>query len=228
MTAKRSAKQVRQVTYWIIAAQIGIALSLAIPGRAVMALVGSGFTGGTATLGFLLAAEVIAAMAVVSEAALIFVARTRNMIISIIMLGIEAGLAAALILFMRKRGSAAGFQATGPAIALCVALAFASIAKSRLLLGSSARRCRAGAGISPGRPRRGPWSGAAIRYHAAAACCSWSRRPGGPHRIRRRLVDKRVHRGGPRPFPDEEGRREGLREAEDAAMARDQIEDTIV
>ena len=33
----------------------------------------------------------IAAMAVVSEAALIFVARTRNMIISIIMLAIEAG-----------------------------------------------------------------------------------------------------------------------------------------
>ncbi|HEX8840911.1 MAG TPA: oligosaccharide flippase family protein, partial [Sphingomicrobium sp.] len=40
------ANQVRQVTYWIIAAQIGIALALGIPGRAVMALVGSGFTGG--------------------------------------------------------------------------------------------------------------------------------------------------------------------------------------
>src|SRR6185369_3990652 len=42
------AKQVRQVTYWIIAAQLGIALALGIPGRAVMGLVGSGFTGGTA------------------------------------------------------------------------------------------------------------------------------------------------------------------------------------
>jgi O-antigen/teichoic acid export membrane protein len=69
------AKQVRQVTYWIIAAQLGIALALGIPGRAVMGLVGSGFTGGTAMLGFLLAAEVIAAAAVVSEAALIYVAR---------------------------------------------------------------------------------------------------------------------------------------------------------
>ena len=87
------AKQVRQVTYWIIAAQVGIALALGIPGRAVMALVGSGFTGGTAMLGFLLAAEVIAAAAVVSEAALIYVARTRNMIISLTMLAIEAGLA---------------------------------------------------------------------------------------------------------------------------------------
>ncbi|MEA3066913.1 MAG: hypothetical protein QOK41_320 [Sphingomonadales bacterium] len=127
------AKQVRQVAYWIIAAQMGIALALAIPGRAVMALVGSSFTGGTATLAFLLAAEVIAAAAVVSEAALIYVARTRNMIISLIMLALEAGLAVALILIMKDEGLPPAFQATGPAIALCVALGFASITKSRLL-----------------------------------------------------------------------------------------------
>lgn len=127
------AKQVRQVTYWIIAAQAGIALALGIPGRAVMGLVGSGFTAGTATLGFLLTAEVIAATAVVSEAALIYVARKRNMFISIVMLALEAGLAAALILIMKDRGLPLVFQAAGPAIALCVALAFASIAKSWLL-----------------------------------------------------------------------------------------------
>jgi O-antigen/teichoic acid export membrane protein len=127
------AKQVRQVTYWIIAAQAGIALALGIPGRAVMSLVGSGFTGGTAMLGFLLAAEVIAAAAFVSEAALIFVARTRNMIISLIMLAMEAGLAAVLILIMRSERFPQAYQATGPAIALCVALGFASITKSLLL-----------------------------------------------------------------------------------------------
>jgi O-antigen/teichoic acid export membrane protein len=127
------APQVRQVTYWIIAAQTGIALALGIPGRAVMGLVGSGFTGGTATLGFLLAAEVIAATAVVSEAALIYTARTRNMIVSLVMLAIEAGLAASLMLIMKGEGLPQAFQATGPAIALCVALGFASIAKSRLL-----------------------------------------------------------------------------------------------
>ena len=44
-------------------------------------------------LGFLLAAEVIAATAVVSEAALIYVARKRNMMISLAMLALEAGLA---------------------------------------------------------------------------------------------------------------------------------------
>jgi O-antigen/teichoic acid export membrane protein len=127
------AAQVRQVTYWIIAAQLGIALALGIPGRAVMGLVGSGFTGGTAMLAFLLAAEVIAASAFVSEAALIYVARKRNMVLSLIMLAIEAGLAAALILIMERQGLPQTFQATGPAIALCVALAFAWIAKSRLL-----------------------------------------------------------------------------------------------
>jgi O-antigen/teichoic acid export membrane protein len=127
------ARQVRQVTYWIIAAQAGIALALGIPGRAVMGLVGSGFTGGTAMLGFRLAAEVIAATAVVSEAALIYVARKRNMIISLVMLALEAGLAAALILIMKDQGLPPTFQATGPAIALCVALGFASLAKSWLL-----------------------------------------------------------------------------------------------
>lgn len=127
------ARQVRQVTYWIIAAQAGIALALAIPGRAVMALVGSGFTGGTATLGFLLAAEVIAAAAVVSEAALIYVARHTNMMISLMMLGLEAVLAFALMVVMREQGLPPAFQATGPAIGLCIALAFASIVKTRLL-----------------------------------------------------------------------------------------------
>jgi O-antigen/teichoic acid export membrane protein len=127
------AKQVRQVTYWIIAAQLGIALALGIPGRAVMGLVGSAFTGGTAMLAFLLAAEVIAATAVVSEAALIYVARTRNMMISLGMLALEAGLAAGLIVVMKGEGLPTAYQATGPAIGLCVALAFASVTKASLL-----------------------------------------------------------------------------------------------
>ena len=84
-------------------------------------------------LGFLLAAEVIAAAAVVSEAGLIYVARAQNMIISLAMLALEAGLAAGLILIMKDEGLPQTFQATGPAIGLCVALGFASITKSRLL-----------------------------------------------------------------------------------------------
>ena len=73
----------RQVGFWVIAAQSAVALALGIPGEAVMGLVGAGFVAGTAALGFLLAAEVVAATAAVSEAALIYVARHRNMVISL-------------------------------------------------------------------------------------------------------------------------------------------------
>ena len=63
-----------------------MALALGIPGEAVMGLVGAGFVAGTAALAFLLAAEVVAATAAVSEAALIYVARHRNMMISLAMI----------------------------------------------------------------------------------------------------------------------------------------------
>src|SRR3989337_2534726 len=63
------ARQVRQVGFWVIAAQLGVALALAIPGEAVMGLVGPAFVAGTGALALLLAAEVVAAMAAVREAA---------------------------------------------------------------------------------------------------------------------------------------------------------------
>src|SRR5690349_14670318 len=91
------AKQVRQVGFWVIAAQLGVALALAIPGEAVMGLVGPAFVSGTAALAFLLFAEVVAAMAAVSEGALIYVARHRNMLISFVMLLLEAALAIGII-----------------------------------------------------------------------------------------------------------------------------------
>jgi O-antigen/teichoic acid export membrane protein len=129
------AKQVRQVGFWVIAAQLGVALALAIPGEAVMGLVGPAFVSGTAALAFLLFAEVVAAMAAVSEGALIYVARHRNMLISIAMLALEAGLAVALIIVMRDAKLPTMWQATGPAIGLLLALGFAAVAKSRLLCG---------------------------------------------------------------------------------------------
>lgn len=127
------AKQVRQVGFWVIAAQGGVALALGIPGEGVMGLVGAGFVAGTGALAFLLGAEVIAATAAVSEAALIYVARHRNMMISLAMIVLEGLLAVALILIMRRLDWPLMWQATGPAAALALALAFAAIVKSRLL-----------------------------------------------------------------------------------------------
>ena len=127
------AKQVRQVGFWVIAAQTGVALALGIPGEGVMGLVGPNFVSGTAALAFLLTAEVVAAMAAVSEAALIYIASHKNMWISLTMIVLEALLSAVLIMVMRDMGLPLMWQATGPAIALLLALAFAAIAKSHLL-----------------------------------------------------------------------------------------------
>lgn len=222
------AKQVRQVTYWIIAAQLGIALALGIPGRAVMGLVGSGFTGGTAMLAFLLAAEVIAAAAVVSEAALIYVVRTKNMVISLIMLALEAGLAAALILIMRAQGLPPSYQATGPAIGLCVALAFASITKSALLsreLGARTSGWRwdliwaSAAGVIVGvgvHYLLNGWLQLVIGIPAimiAFGAVLWKTGFGPEDRELFKLRKSEV---------------QDLRDAEDAAEARDQIEDDLV
>jgi O-antigen/teichoic acid export membrane protein len=222
------AKQVRQVTYWIIAAQLGIALALGIPGRAVMGLVGSGFTGGTAMVGFLLAAEVIAATAVVSEAALIYIARTRNMIISLIMLAIEAGLAAALILIMRDQAFPQAYQATGPAIALCVALAFASITKSWLLKGELKAPVSGWRWNLAWATAAGAAVGALVRLFlpqtlqliigvpailVAFGAVLWTKGFGPEDRELFRMRKSQVRE---------------LRAAEDAALARDQVADDIV
>ena len=127
------AKQVRQVGFWIIAAQAAIALALGIPGKAVMRLVGPLFVGGTAALAFLLAAEVIAATAAVSEAALVYVARHRNLMISTLMIATQGALTVGIIVAMRALGWPQAYQAAGAALALGLALGLASILKSRLL-----------------------------------------------------------------------------------------------
>jgi hypothetical protein len=193
-----------------------------------MGLVGSQFTGGTAMLAFLLTAEVIAAIAVVSEAALIYIARTRNMVISLVMLALEAGLAAALILIMRDEGLPLAYQATGPAIALCVALGFASITKSWLLkrkLGEAVSGWRwsiawaAAAGVAVGVPARlflPPLLQLIVGVPAILAAFGavlWTRGFGPEDRELFKLRKHEVQE---------------LRDAEDAAEARDQVEDSIV
>jgi len=131
------AKQVGQVGFWIIAAQAGIALALGIPGEAVMGLIGPEFVGGTGALAFLLAAEAAAATAVVSEAALVYMARHRNFLISLGMLAVQAFLSVGLILLVDElpikpemRGL---YQAAAVACALMIALGIGSIIKGRLL-----------------------------------------------------------------------------------------------
>ena len=130
---KAVAQQVRQVGFWVIAAQAGVALALGIPGEGVMGLVGHQFVGGTGALSFLLVAEVVAATAALSEAALVYVARHRNLMISLLMIGVQATLTVSAIVAMRAAGWPQPWQAAGAALSLCVALGLSSVLKSRLL-----------------------------------------------------------------------------------------------
>lgn len=143
------AKQVSQVGFWIIAAQAGVALALGIPGDAIMRLVGKDFSGGTGAASFLLAAEVAAAMAVVSEAALIYVARGRNLAVSLGMLALQATLSVGFIFLVDhiplKPDRVGYYQAAAVAAALMISLGVGSYIKSEMLqriLGSPIRIIR--------------------------------------------------------------------------------------
>lgn len=127
------AQQVCQVGFWILAAQAGIALSLGIPGEGVMGLVGPNFVGGNGALAFLLVAEVVAATAVVAEAALVYVARIRNLWVSIGTIMLQGALTVGAILLLRDLGMSELFQAAGAAFSLMLALAVASLTKAFML-----------------------------------------------------------------------------------------------
>ncbi|WP_374406148.1 lipopolysaccharide biosynthesis protein [Pelagerythrobacter sp.] len=127
------ARQVCQVGFWIVAAQAGIALALGVPGEAVMGLVGPNFVGGTGALAFLLAAEVVAATAVVSEAALVYVARKRNLAISFGTIALQGVLTVAAIMAAERMGLGEPHKAAAAAISLMGALGVASLAKAWLL-----------------------------------------------------------------------------------------------
>ncbi len=127
------AKQVCQVGFWITAAQAGIALALGIPGEGVMGLLGPFFVGGTGALAFLLAAEVVAATAVVSEAALVYVARMRNLAISVGTIALQAALTVSAMMLVTKFQLPELYRSAAAAAALFITLAVASLIKAGLL-----------------------------------------------------------------------------------------------
>ena len=127
------AKQLRQVGFWIISLQAAIALAIAIPGEAFMGLGGPAVVGGTGALALLLAAEVAGSMAVVSESVLVYIARKRNFLISVGIIGLQAALTIGLILLAEHWGLNDGYKAAGAALALALALATSSVIKALFL-----------------------------------------------------------------------------------------------
>ncbi len=98
-----------------------------------MGLVGPEFVGGTGALALLLAAEVVAATAVVSEAALIYMARVRNVLVSLATITLQALLTVGGIVLVERMGLGELYRAAAAALALGLALAFASLIKARML-----------------------------------------------------------------------------------------------
>jgi len=127
------AQAVRQVGFWIMAAQAALALMFAIPAEGVMGLVGPQFVAGAGALCFLLVAEVLASTGAVCEAALVYIARHRNLAVSLCVLGTQIALSFALIVTMRTLGWPLYYQASGPAVALAVALTIGSLVKALML-----------------------------------------------------------------------------------------------
>ncbi|WJY17847.1 lipopolysaccharide biosynthesis protein [Alteriqipengyuania flavescens] len=130
---KAIGKQVCQVGFWILAMQAGIALALGIPGEAVMGLIGPEFVSGTGALAILLAAEVVAALAVVSEAALIYMARMKNLYVSLFTIGLQAALTIGAMLAIEHYGMRESLKAPAAAAALFITLGTASLVKSFML-----------------------------------------------------------------------------------------------
>ncbi|KLE32310.1 lipopolysaccharide biosynthesis protein [Aurantiacibacter gangjinensis] len=127
------AQAVRQVGFWIIAVQLGIALALGIPGEAFMGLIGPEYVAGTGALAFLLAAEVVASMAVVSESVLVYIARKRNLAISVGIIALQAGLTIGIVMWAEHLALSEQYKAAGAAMALMLALGVSSLIKALVL-----------------------------------------------------------------------------------------------
>ena len=75
----------------------------------------------------------MAATAVVSESALVYIARHRNLMISLVMIALQAALSFALILAAKSVNMDVMAVAAAPALALCLALGVGALIKARLL-----------------------------------------------------------------------------------------------
>jgi O-antigen/teichoic acid export membrane protein len=122
------AAHVRQISFWVAAAQLAAVLGLGMIGKAGMGLFGPAFAAGVTVLAVLLTVELFAAQAAVAEGALVYVARGRNLMWSLIGLVVQLGLSLWLVPLDGPIGGG-----VGAALALAVAALLQSVAKSRLL-----------------------------------------------------------------------------------------------
>ncbi len=118
------AAHVRQISFWVGAAQLGVVLALGLSGQAGMGLFGPVFASGALVLIVLLVVELLAAQAAVAESALIYVARNRNLMWSLVGILVQIGIS--LLLVPRYGG-------VGAAAGLAVSALLLTLVKTRLL-----------------------------------------------------------------------------------------------
>ncbi|NIJ21500.1 O-antigen/teichoic acid export membrane protein [Sphingomonas naasensis] len=127
------ARQVRQVGFWIVSAQAACLVVFAIPAEGVMGLIGPEFVVGAGAMCILLVAEVLASTGAVCETGLIYIARHRNLMVSLAVLSLQIALSFAFVFIARAQGWSEPVQAAGPAMALAVSLTIGSAAKAIML-----------------------------------------------------------------------------------------------
>ncbi len=120
----KAAIHIRQVSFWVGAAQIGVVLALGMTGEAGMGLFGPVFATGALVLAVLLTVELLAAQAAVAESALIYVARNANLAWSLTGIAVQVALSLVLVPLYGGVGAAASLAASALLL---------SIGKSRLL-----------------------------------------------------------------------------------------------
>jgi len=118
------AAHIRQVGFWIAAAQLGAGLALGFTGSASLALFGTTFAAGVNILILLLTVEFFGAQASMAESALIYLRAKTNLALSVAGLLIQTGVSLWLVPIYGGVGAAAG---------LAIAALFLALAKSALL-----------------------------------------------------------------------------------------------
>ncbi len=118
------AAHVRQVAFWVLAAQFAVVLALGMTARASLGLFGPAFVGGTTVLAVLLTVELLASQGAVAEAALIYLRPRINLAVAAGGLVLQAVLTLA---FVQR------FGALAAAGGLAAAVLTVSIVKSELL-----------------------------------------------------------------------------------------------
>lgn len=121
---RAAARHVRQVGFWVITLQLPVVLAASFPAKGLLSIFGPEFAVGGVILAVLLTAELVAANASVPELALIFTTPARNLLLSVIGLGVQAAFSFLLIPSLGGEGAAAG---------LLISMLFVAVAKQLLL-----------------------------------------------------------------------------------------------